>query len=461
MTGWGWIVADSFAEAIGLGVWAWDMETGEVAFDERWARIAGYSLAELSPFGIETWRTLYHPDDLAASQRQLDRHARGEIPFYDVEVRLRHHDGHWLWVRDRGRIVDRGDGGRPTRMVGTHEDISARRDEAQAIERHRAQLRQAQRIANLGSWHLDTATGHVEWTEELFRMLGMDPAGPPPDLTEHGRLFTEESWARLTAALDLTLAEGKAYELELEMIRADGDHGWMLARGEAQRDATGTIVGILGVALDITERKRSEDELRRLATRDQLTGLANRTAVLEEIDRALRSGRRTGRGIAVLLVDLDGFKRINDSLGHTVGDRILVEAAERLVGVVRGEDLVGRLGGDEYVVVMREIEDLQAASVSAQRIVAAFRTPMQVGDAELGVTASAGIAYSTPESASDDLVRDADTAMYAAKAAGRDRVVPFNEELRERVTSRLAIEAALRQALDKGCLLYTSPSPRD
>jgi diguanylate cyclase (GGDEF)-like protein len=194
----------------------------------------------------------------------------------------------------------------------------------------------------------------------------------------------------------------------------------------------------------------ASDELRLLATHDPLTGLANRTAMLEEISRALSAGRRSGRSTAVLMMDLDHFKHVNDTLGHTAGDDLLVAAANRIVDVVRAGDLVARLGGDEFVVVMRDLEDPSEAVLAAGRLVTAFRNSFSTGGAEMFSTASIGVAVALDFGDAGDLVREADTALYSAKEQGRDRVSVFNEDLRLAVSSRLAVENDLRRALERG-----------
>jgi PAS domain S-box-containing protein len=150
-----------------------------------------------------------------------------------------------------------------TREFGTVKDIAEREQTEDALLRTVAELKEAQRVAHVGSWSLDSATNQVSWSEELFRMLGMDPALTPPPYTEHQRLFTPESWSQLSAALPRTLETGAPYQLELEMVRPDGSKGWMLARGEPRRDARGRIIGARGTAQDITERVRREEDLRR------------------------------------------------------------------------------------------------------------------------------------------------------------------------------------------------------
>lgn len=220
-----------------------------------------------------------------------------------------------------------------------------------------------------------------------------------------------------------------------------------------QFGASDDVEHVIVISRDITSRKDAEAALVRAAARDPLTGLANRTALLDVLGQAVRSSAESTFTTAVLLVDLDHFKLVNDSLGHAVGDRLLCLAAERLTECVRPSDLVARHGGDEFVVVMRELPDPAEAVHAALRVVDAFRRPLLSGDTELSTTASVGISVTSATRDhidANDLLREADTAMYVAKANGRDGVSVFDERLRSAIDERLRIENQLRGAMPRG-----------
>lgn len=198
----------------------------------------------------------------------------------------------------------------------------------------------------------------------------------------------------------------------------------------------------------LTEHANYEAQLSHQALHDPLTGLPNRALLADRLEHAIRQSQRTGRGVCVLFLDLDHFKLINDGLGHAMGDIVLTETAERLSTVVRDGDTVARFGGDEFVIIGEAMDDHEAEHL-AQRLLAVLGEPIQVGDHVVRVTASAGIAIGTASSSPDSLLRDADAAMYLAKDRGRARSELFNEDLRGRASSRLAIETELRAALER------------
>lgn len=275
------------------------------------------------------------------------------------------------------------------------------------------------------------------------RFLGATQAdlGYPPEEVE----VREERISKVFASGDVTTYHDVIVNLEGER--------WYETTLLPQRNEAGDVAHVIVMSRDVTARKMAEDALVRAAARDPLTGLANRSALLEVLQQAIESSEDSRLTTAVLLIDLDRFKLVNDSLGHAVGDRLLCLAAERIRQNVRPEDLVARHGGDEYVVVMRDLTDPAEAVGVSLRIVEAFRQPLLSGETELSTTASVGISVTAPTRVTidaNDLIREADTAMYVAKANGRDGVSVFDEALRLEVDDRLRIENQLRGALGRG-----------
>ncbi|MDD2761231.1 MAG: EAL domain-containing protein, partial [Methylomonas sp.] len=248
-------------EGAGDGVWDWNLTNNTVFYSRRWKEMLGFSETEIDE-GLDEWERRIHPDDKAETLATVQAYLGGKLPLYVNEHRVFCKDGSLKWVLDRGMVVSRDENGRPLRMIGTHSDISEHKRLEESLRQNQRELLEAQRIAQVGSWRLDVATERVEWSKELFRMLGFSEQSSPPDYREQARLFTASSWERLNDAVSIARNEGVPYELELEIIRADGSQGWMLARGEAVREAGGSIIALRGVAADITERKQAELKLR-------------------------------------------------------------------------------------------------------------------------------------------------------------------------------------------------------
>jgi diguanylate cyclase (GGDEF)-like protein len=318
------------------------------------------------------------------------------------------------------------------------------------LRRSQAGLEEAQRVARLGSWTLDIATGRVTWTEELYHMLGFDPSLPAPTLAEQERVFTPKSWQRLNFAIEETLSNGVPYELELETVRPDGNTGWIIARGGPQRDAHGDIVALCGIAQDITDRKLVEKRVQFLAYYDSLTGLPNRTLLQDRLAQAIAAAHRRNEHAAVLFLDLDRFKIINDSLGHGVGDLLLKSVAERLKRQTRDQDTVCRMGGDEFIIVLSAIRDEAEAAIVAERIVSAIDADFMIDGRTLKVSCSLGISiYPEHGADSEALIKNADAAMYGAKESGRNRFFFFTKEMNAKVLERSILEQDLRLAIER------------
>ncbi len=286
-------------EGTRLGTWEWDIRTGRTVFNERWAEMVGYTLAELEPTVLDTWKRLSHPDDLAEAERRIKLHFEGKTDFYESEGRMRHKDGRWIWILDRGKVIERDAAGHPLKMYGTHSDI--------------------------------------------------------------------------------------------------------------------------------TERKTLEERIRELAIRDPLTSIFNRRYIFERLEEVTAEYRRTGRNFCISLMDLDHFKAVNDSYGHQAGDFILTEFAAALRASVRPYDLLGRYGGEEFILISVNM-DARETAAAIERVMSLVRgTTYRYNDRDIRFTFSCGIADSAEfvrdQFTSEAMIALADTRLYVAKENGRNRLV--------------------------------------
>jgi diguanylate cyclase (GGDEF)-like protein/PAS domain S-box-containing protein len=294
------------------------------------------------------------------------------------------------------------------------------------------------------------AEGLYGWSSEeaLGRML-RDLLTLPEELLDQAEEIVSE------------LREGGTWSGEALLRRKDGSYVPVLGTVTPLFDERGNLAGMIGGSTDISERKALEAELERQASHDPLTGLPNRRAFVDRLGQALRTRRRKGkRKVGVLFMDLDRFKTINDSLGHEVGDRILVNVAERIKNRLRPENVLARFGGDEFAVLLEDATDSSEALRVAQRIVESFREPFTLDDQQLIVSTSVGIALGTVH-ANDDpegMLREADAAMYRAKEQGPGRYAVFDPAMQARAQERLELEAELSRALRRGeFVLYYQP----
>jgi len=323
------------------------------------------------------------------------------------------------------------------------------------------QLAAAQRLARLGSWQWRVASGEMRWSAEVQHILGLR--------LESGRVSREtlldlvhpEDRQKVRDWFDRA-AQGRATrDLEYRVMRSDGEELSIYQQAEARADDGGELVSVSGFLQDVSDRKRSEERIRQLAYYDVLTGLPNRRFFKESLDRALRHARQSGKGLALLFLDLDRFKNINDTLGHEAGDRLLKEVGERLYACIRSTDYVAsarghaqnavsRLGGDEFTLMLRELADPQDAGRVATRLLERFAQPFEVDGREVFTSASIGVAVSPVDGQDvDTLLRNADAAMYHAKDRGRNNFQFYTDAMNLKATRRLDIESHLRRAIEK------------
>ena len=249
---------------------------------------------------------------------------------------------------------------------------------------------------------------------------------------------------------------------EYRVRRRDGTYRWIAARGVAVRNRKGRATLMAGSVTDITDRIQHENRIRELALSDQLTGLPNRRALMERLPAALAEAGRSGTGVALLFIDLDRFKHVNDSCGHVLGDFLLVEITRRLPAGLRAYDSLVRQGGDELIVMLTGLTDPNEAENVARRLLELISRPVMLDDTEVRVTASIGIAmYPRDAGGADDLLRAADMAMYAAKATGGNEVSFFETRMQEQVGARVTLESRLRVAIENGDMeLHFQPQKR-
>jgi diguanylate cyclase (GGDEF)-like protein/PAS domain S-box-containing protein len=276
--------------------------------------------------------------------------------------------------------------------------------------------------SNVVLWDTDLRSGRVHLSEAWARIMGGEEGDTVTTVPGLLALVHPEDQPAVRRAAIEALKGIRAYAVEHRVRATNGEWRWLLSRGTVtERDpGSGRALRIIGTNVDITERKRIEEAVQSAAQSDSLTGLANRALFNDRLRLALARSRRSGSDVAVLYLDLDRFKQVNDKFGHAAGDRLLKHVALRLRSCVRQSDTVARLGGDEFVVLLEDLRDREHAVAVVEKIIEEMHRPLNLEGFEVGVTTSIGLAYAQAGADGDALLKRADKALYEAKAAGRD-----------------------------------------
>ena len=451
------------------GVWDWDLRSDTLYLSPRFKDFLGLPPGDPSR---ETnrpndWLSLVHPEDIDWLHASFEAQMVGlSVPF-QIEHRVRRADTvsgasdkpRWRWLVCRGMAV-MDDVGYPIRLVGSVADITDRKLAEQRLRQSEERYALAAAGAADGLWDWHIGSGEIYYSPRWKAMLGYGDAEIGGTVDEWFQHVLPGDLDGLRSAIDLHLT-GERPHLQHEFRIRDkaGTELWMLVRGLAVRDDRGCAVRMAGSMTDITARKKAEQQILFDAVHDAMTGLPNRTLLLDRIGQALDRNRRVGaRPFAAIIIDLDRFKAINDALGSSAGDRVLRIVAQRLDISRRVGDTLARLSADEFAVLVDELDDAGDALEAAERMARAISRPITLEEGrDLVLTASIGVALSqTGYDRAEDMLRDASLSMYRAKSGGRARIDVFDANLRRQAMAAMRMEADLRAALEQGqlCLHY-------
>jgi diguanylate cyclase (GGDEF)-like protein/PAS domain S-box-containing protein len=388
------------------------------------------------------------PEPLQAATNELRRRAEAGETILLEETQRRRRDGHLIDVSMSIAPIYGGDGEVSGTMV-TIADISRRKQAEQALRESEAHLRLAMEAAQMGMWYWECDTDRFQYSDGLATLFGRPTDAPTVGYRQLQEALHHDDRELFEASARHAVRQGTDVQLDFRVVWPDGSIHWIANRAQVHRNPEGHAVRMVGVAMDITDRKLAEQRIAHMAHHDALTGLPNRVLLRDRIQQAIAQAHRNGTQLAVLFIDLDRFKMINDSLGHQLGDRLLQSVASRILVCVREGDTVSRVGGDEFVIVIPEIEAASDASAVASKILEVLAASFHLHGNDLHVAASIGISlYPSDGSDAETLMRNADTAMYHAKDSGRANFQFFTQHMNVAAQKRLLLENSLRRALE-------------
>jgi diguanylate cyclase (GGDEF)-like protein/PAS domain S-box-containing protein len=437
----------TLAEAMPQIVWVTNADGKTIYFNQQWMDYTGLTLEESLGEG---WIKPFHPDDQKPTWEawQTATRTRGK---YMIECRLRRTDGAYRWWLIRG-VHQQDANGTILKWFGTCTDIHDLKmiEEALSLEKESAQVR----LNSIGdSVFCTDISGNISFlnsvAEEMTHWSSQEAVGQPLAqvlrIKAAGRGITDDP-------LELALGQNQTVHLPPDCIFSQRGgieipiEGSIAPIHNREGLATGTVI----VIRDVTASRAMALEMAHLAEHDPLTGLPNRLLLNDRVSQAIALAPRHNKQVALLYLDLDGFKHINDSLGHSIGDKLLQSTGERLVKCVRAADTVSRQGGDEFVVLLSEVEHPEDAAITARRIIQAVAEPQSIDQHELHVTTSIGLTlYPDDGLDAETLVKNADTAMYQAKENGRQSYQFFKADMNVKAMERQSIEESLRYALER------------
>lgn len=407
---------DAAYKLVSLGTWDWDLKTNEQSWSDQSFEIMGLEPGQAVT--RELFESILHPDDKDYVVSVITNGiAQNEDLTYGFRVirpdgQIRHIFSHLTFELDNN--------GKKVRALGTNQDITEQKLAEIALRESEERLKAAHSLINLGCWDWDLKTNKQVWSHETYRIFGIDPKEEAtrelfeklthPDDREHIATLTRNG-----------LKEGADFTFESRIIRPDGVIRYVSTHVGIKSDEKGNRVRLLGTNQDITEQKMAEMLINHQAFHDPLTELANRTKLNHTLELALEQGLLYERPFAILWIDLDYFKLINDTHGHLMGDTVLKTVAKRLIAQVRASDLVARVGGDEFVIVLEDVGDAKRLESVARKILKALLKPILHDDISLQMGASIGGAL-YPEHGDDieSLFKHADAALYRVKESGRN-----------------------------------------
>ncbi len=414
-------------------MWDWDIETGHIYRSNIWGSLEFPRDGQRS--GNTNEESNIHPMDQARVNEALKEHFQGKTDHFESAYRVKGKNNQWIWILDRAKIVERDENDKALRMTGTIKDIN---NFKQAEEQLRLFERAIENISE-GMFILDNKFHYVEVNNaccDLCAVTRNDFIGKILKFKLYPESYSQQ--------IRTILQQQGSWSDEVEAAKGDGSSFLMELTIDAIYDELGTLSHYVGVFSDISRRKRQEEELRKLTNNDLLTGLPNRSSLMVTLGNLVKKDIHH----TLMVLDLDNFKKINDSLGHQIGDELLIQAAQRMEATVPSHTTIYRLGGDEFAILIDNNPDIGSSAFIANNVIDAFAQPFELSKDRVVIGVSIGIVlYPEDDQHEQALLRKADIAMYHAKSAGGHRYQFYSESLNKNAIRQLEVENLIREGL--------------
>ncbi|MDP3008874.1 MAG: ABC transporter substrate-binding protein [Methylococcales bacterium] len=413
----------------GLGFWDWSIDSNTVQITNSNTDVLRHDATDIQS-DTPLWLDFVYRDDREKVWYSIQQVLNGKQTTHEIEYRVFDKHGDVRWTLDHASIVQYNEAGKPVRMSGTHTDITERKLAEQQLRDSEQRLTLCQLYGGIGTWEDDLINNRQFWSSTTYKLLGI-PEMENPTFEDFLAVIVPEDRQFVIDATEAHLTQRTKYDVEYRIIDVDNQLRWMRSLGQVDEIlSNGKQTFFRGIVQDITERKAAEEQIKQLAFYDPLTQLPNRRLLYDRLQYGIELGKREGKKLAVLLLDLDHFKAVNDNLGHKAGDELLQKVAERIAGQLRKIDTAARLGGDEFVVVLAELAHFEDVERVALAIINELSTPFILRENdEVNIGTSIGISFYPPHGDSSEILLDcADTALYRAKDQGRSCFCVFQAD---------------------------------
>lgn len=425
-----------------IGTWEWDLNKDQIIGSAESYRIMG--VPHNTVISIGDVMNLVYIDDRQWFEREITKAFWDGV--FDMTFRIQGADQDIRWVKINAEFQS-DESGRQVKGIGIVQDMTERMRYEEELKRKDDDLQAAQALAQIGSWRLDIPGDVLEWSDETYRIFGIE-IGTSLSYESFLSVVHPDDQEKVNQAWELALT-GEPYEVE-HRILVNGSTEWVRENARLEVDDVGNLLSGVGTVQVITERKLYEAKLEKMANFDTLTMLANRSLMLASLKQSIDKASRQQSQVALLIFDLDRFKDVNDSFGHSAGDELLIKTASRFSKRFREGDMIARLGGDEFAVILEHLNQPQDAGRIAEEMIRILSEPYKLQNGvEVHLGASAGIVvYPQDGEEADMLLQHVDTALYKAKSEGRGTYHYYTEDLTEKTRKRLECENHLRRAID-------------